>query len=722
MPLPRRCEGAQGQAKRKLSAPTGETGARPRVSASVPSMRGAVKAALAVTLAWSALGLLANGAVGKAGSGATAKAAGGQAFVRVNQVGYPATAPKRAYLMSTKSETGEAFTVRSGEGTAVFTGTVGASQGRWSKSFEYVYALDFNAVQAPGTYTVSVEGRTPASSPAFAIASAQALYERPLANTLSFYENERDGPEYIPSALRTAPAHLNDEHAMTYATPAVNDEGEFKGELESLGETIDAAGGWWDAGDYLKFVQTTSYAVDLMEIGVRDFPAQMGAASARSNFTEEARFGVEWLLRMWNDDTRTLYYQVGIGEGNANTIGDHDIWRLPQEDDAYGGENPLYRFIRHRPVFRAGPPGSPVSPNLAGRDAAAFAECFQVFHLTRPELAGRCLLSAEHIFELANTDPRGNLLTTIPFDFYPETEWRDDLELGATELAIALSSASGDDASSELPAGLPHTQALYYLEDAAHWAGEYLAHNPEGGEGLNLYDVSGLADFELVRALRAAGEESGLAVGEAQLIAGLGEKLQAAEEQSRSEPFGFGFPWSEADTASHGDGLSVMASEYDYLAGASSPEGEPPYEASAARWLGNVLGANAWGSSFIVGDGSTFPDCLQHQVANIVGSLNGSPPVLAGAVVEGPSGETSKGKLPGMRACPVEGGNAFARFNSAKAKYKDNVQTYTNTEPAIDLTASSMLAFSWQMASPGPLRGEPALTPALASRPFVPPL
>ena len=29
-------------------------------------------------------------------------------------------------------------------------------------------------------------------------------------------------------------------------------------------------------------------------------------------------------------------------------------------------------------------------------------------------------------------------MTAAPFDFYPETEWRDDLELGATELYFAL--------------------------------------------------------------------------------------------------------------------------------------------------------------------------------------------------------------------------------------------------------------------------------------------
>jgi hypothetical protein len=49
------------------------------------------------------------------------------------------------------------------------------------------------------------------------------------------------------------------------------------------------------------------------------------------------------------------------------------------------------------------------------------------------------LRAAEHIFELANTAPT-KLLTVIPYSFYPETEWRDDLELGATELYFALAS------------------------------------------------------------------------------------------------------------------------------------------------------------------------------------------------------------------------------------------------------------------------------------------
>src|SRR5215468_9610570 len=309
-----------------------------------------------------------------------AVAATGTAFVRVNQLGYATgSQAKRAYLMASGTENGAMFSVKNSSGATVYSAPIGANLGKWSASYPDVYALDFPQVTTAGTYTIAVTGPVAATSPAFRIDAGTSLYAGALANSLSFYQTERDGPGFIANALRTAPGHLNDQNAMTYLTPNANSAGQFKGDLTPLGVRVNAAGGWWDAGDYLKFVQTTSYTVDLLLIGVRDFPNQMGPGSATSDFTAEAKFGADWLLRMWDDPTQTLYYQVGIGTGNSATIGDHDIWRLPQADDTFGGTNPVYRYIRNRPVFRAGPPGSRVSPNLAGRLAAAFGLCYQVF-------------------------------------------------------------------------------------------------------------------------------------------------------------------------------------------------------------------------------------------------------------------------------------------------------------------------------------------------------
>jgi endoglucanase len=621
----------------------------------------------------------ATGAIGASGKGSPPSA-----VVRVDQVGYPTGATKRAYLMSEKAEAGAPFHVVGSSGRTVYRGRVGPSSGAWSARYAHVYPLDFDRVRATGTYRVVVTGPVGASSPPFRIEAPHKLYSAPLANSLFFYEAERDGPDFVRSALRTGPGHLNDEHAMTFSTPKANSNDGFNGDLKPLDIRINASGGWWDAGDYLKFVETTSYTDALLLLGVRDFPAELGTAAGRSNFTGEAAFGTDFLLRMWNDRNRTLYYQVGIGEGNSKIVGDHDIWRLPEADDHYGGKNPRFRYIRHRPVFRAGPPGSQVSPNLAGRDAAAFALCYQVFRQSRPAFAKRCLLAGEHIFDLADTAPRGMLLTVFPHDFYPESSWQDDLELGAVELYHALTAGPR-------PSGLPHTQPLHYLRLAAHWAHAYIGSRFDGTDTLNLYDVSGIAHYELYRALARSGHVSGLQTSRAALLADLERQLAGAIRQARSDPFGFGFTWAQWDTTSHGAGLALMASEVDQLTGTHR------YAALSSRWLGNIFGANAWGVSLVVGDGTTFPDCMQHQVANLVGSLDGRPPVLRGAVVEGPNGQGATGVVSGMRRCPAGGGDRYRPFD-AKAVFVDNVQSYPTVEPAIDLGASLPLALARQAA------------------------
>ena len=610
-------------------------------------------------------------------------------FIRVQQTGYVASAPKRAYLMSSASSTGASFSVLNSSGSPLFSAAVGPSQGSWG-SFTHVYALDFDAVTAPGMYTISVSGSISGTSVSFPIDTGANLYSTPLANTLYFYENERDGANFIATPLRTAAGHLNDAHAKVYFTPTFNKR-DNAGPLTPTGAVIDASGGWWDAGDYMKFVETHSYTVGMMLVGVRDFPNQMGSGSAASNFTAEGKFGLDWLQKMWDDNSKTFYYQVSVASGGHAYVGDHDIWRLPQADDNYQNCVSPFEFICNRPVFinTAGGASATVSPNLAGRMAASFAECYQVFKLSNPTYANQCLLSAEHIFDLAQTSPAPTtLLTTGPHDFYPETEWRDDMEWGATELYFALQPGS-------LPAGLPHTDPLFYLTAAANWAHAYITGPNDARDTLNLYDVTGLAHFELYRALGLAGNPTGLAVTQAALLADLKKQLDKAVTQAAKDPFGFGFLWNVYDTTSHGFGLVVMADEYDNLTGGSA------YAAYGSRWLANVLGTNAWGTSLVVDDGSTFPLCMQHQVTNLVASPVNGPPFLKGAVVEGPNSFAAKGSLTNMVACPPNGVDQFAPFNGNGAVYQDNVQAFSNVEPAIDLTATSFLAFSW-VISGGP--------------------
>jgi endoglucanase len=640
------------------------------------------------------------------------------AYVRVNQVGYVSGAAKRAYLMASAAETGATFVLKNSSGSTVFGPmAIGANLGSWSSSYPDVYALDFDSFTTAGTYTVNISGPIVTTSPSFKVDTAANVYNSALSNSLFFYQNERDGPNFISTALRTAAGHLNDQSAKVYVTPNVNNNGRFSGDLtpatfNGTQPVINGEGGWWDAGDYMKFVQTHAYTVGMMLVGVRDFPNQMGSAGVTQNglhWPDEAKFGLDWLQEMWDDTNKILYYQMAIGNGNAQTISDHDIWRLPQADDTYGGCTSLYRYICHRPVFvnpaalnssKQIQTSALISPNLAGRLAADFALCYHVFQSSNAAYANQCLTSAEHIFDLANTAPSGNLLTAIPFSFYPETEWRDDMEWGATELYFAVQGCG-----SSCPINLH--PASYYLQQAAHWANAYITGPNDAADTLNLYDVSGLAHFELYRALSLAGNPSGLETTQATLVADLVKQLNKAVTQSAADPFGFGFTWATYDTTSHGGGLAVMAAECNNLVslGAACTLNNNTSPATYAnRQLANVLGTNAWGTSLIVNNGTTFPLCMQHQVTNLVPTPPNGPPFLSGAAVEGPNSVAAKGTLSGMVACPPSGVDVFAQFNS-KAVYKDFVQSFSTVEPAIDLTASSFLAFSWQIA------GAPTGTP-----------
>jgi endoglucanase len=696
------------------------------------------------------------------------------AYVRVNQVGYESgETPFRAYLMSKVAEIGATFKVLNSKGAPAYSSHVGTLLGTWShsKTETYnVYALDF-AVAGGDLYSISVSGPANAVSPQFAVDCPEALYSGLLLNTLFFYETQRDGANFVRNALRTAPGHLKDENAHVYQTPPL-DANDFINNVPPAPPlvsqklpNIDASGGWWDAGDYEKYVQTTSYTAALMQIGIRDFPNQMGAyaqvnpsappgsvsfvgnshpgAPASSDFTSEANFGVNWLLKMWDDKTQTLYYQVDntqdwnyYGEGDPSSanpncggtfsspyclITEYDIWTLPQAADNFEqpGDpqpcDPLTTFyICNRPVYVAGPAGSPISPNLAGRLAADFALCYQLNHTTNPTLANKCLKNAEDIFALANTsfpDPAPTvdsgsctncLLTIAPFDGYPENVWEDDMELGATELYFALESAGG---AKNLPAGLPHTNPMDYLKEAAQFANNYITtiYEPGFADTLNLYDVSGLAHFELYRALEMAGNPGGLAVSQSGIRKQFLQQVSDAIDQAATDPWGFGYEWSSGDTTSHGAGLAVMASEAYYLTQSKG------YDTYSERWLANILGTNSWGSSFIVGDGTTFPNCIQHQVANLAGALDGTSggiPVLWGAATEGPSDSATSGVVDGMILCPANGVDTFKKFNgnagafdaSEKAVYQDNMQSFTTTEPAIDLTSTSFLMWSWRLA------------------------
>src|SRR5579859_2230148 len=254
--------------------------------------------------------------------------AAGSAYVRVNQVGYLSSDTKQAILLASGPESGATFNVvNASNSKTVYSAPIGSGQGSWSKAFPNTYLLDFSPVRVAGSYKITVKGAINASSPVFKIGTGADLYAGLLPNALFFYQAQRDGPNVNPKVMNRQPSHLKDEQATIYDTPVYSND-VLQADLKKIGGPIDVSGGWFDAGDYIKLVETSSYTDAIMLLADRLYPSLFNGGAA--NFRGEGRYGLDWLQKMWDNTNKVLYYQVGIGDGNGTTIlADHDFWRLP---------------------------------------------------------------------------------------------------------------------------------------------------------------------------------------------------------------------------------------------------------------------------------------------------------------------------------------------------------------------------------------------------------
>ena len=607
--------------------------------------------------------------------------------VRVNQVGYPADGPKVAFAMLPRKVARVRFEVVTSYGVA-YRGVSADDVGAWNANYQAVYRLSFSRVNLPGQYQVKLLSPARASSPGFTIGDGPRLYRELVDNSVRYFTSERDGPDVVSSALSRQPANLTDGKAYVYADPRYDSNDNLLGTLKKTGGPVDVSGGWFDAGGgYEKFAYTASYTDALMLLASRALSNQQGPNSY-GMLQPEAAFGLQWITKLWDPARKVLYAQVGIGTGNAsNTIqGDYNFWFLPQQEDRLnvkpgGNPGPSAYFVKYRPVFAAAPPGKPIDPDLAGRFAADFALGAQLAARTDRARAERLLALARGIYAMAKTTKVGPLVTTFPHDFYPGTEWKSDMLWGAAEIALA------DEALRTRGPALGAD-----LQAAARWARAYIAQgHPAGGDTLNLYDNGALGEADLLQAMRQAPLRP--VIAPSALRDDLAAQLRLGEQWAKGDPFQLGSALGNSDASPHAFGLFITNALYQRYGGSDA------YRSFAQQQLNFALGANGWGSSFVVGAGSTFPNCMQSEIANLAGSLTGRGDIQLGATTDGPSSPgnfVGLGSVTGMKACRA---GHYKAFNTATAAYEDNVDSWPSVEPADDYTANSTLAFALAAAT-----------------------
>lgn len=317
----------------------------------------------------------------------------GHPQVKLNQVGYTPGAVKIAHISGFDEEllaqAGTPFTVRAlSNNQVVYAGALElVTAYDAGVSGERVLAADFSEVTLPGEYYLSVDAYQMEDSPRFTIAAD--VYDSLLADTLRYFYLQRSG---IP---------LEEAYAGQFARGAGHPQDAEAAFRSGAKPPIDVSGGWYDAGDYGKYVNAGATAVsDLLwayELFPQQFPdGQMNIPESGNgvpDLLDEARWELDWILKMQEPESGGFYHMV---QPTEETTSDTALEPRFIEDEEGGREN--------------------VRPTSAtGSAAAALAHAALIFEPFDADYAATLQNAAEAGWAYLEANPEGVAPVSGPY-------------------------------------------------------------------------------------------------------------------------------------------------------------------------------------------------------------------------------------------------------------------------------------------------------------------
>ena len=552
--------------------------------------------------------------------------------IRINQVGYLPASPKVAVLCSLDSSRVSSFSVETEDGRRVL-GPLNAIAAPGFGPCVSTHRLDFSSLRDEGRYYIVALG---ARSPVVRI--SPTVYAGINDSLLWYMRQQRSG--YNPFFRDSV--HRKDALLVDHPT--------------RTGEFIPVSGGWADAADYLQYVTTSANATYVMMMAYRESPNVWGDAHLASGLPgtngipdvlDEARHGLEWMLRMFPEDSLML--------NQLADDRDHAFWDLPPTDSSdygwgKGSWRPVYPCTGKPQGLFEGKNRSTGFASTAGKYASAFALGAQLFADRDAELARRLRERAIVAYEIGRARP-GACQTApgrSPY-FYEEDNWADDMELGATQLFHLT----------KQPRYLTEAAEYARLEPVTPWMGADTANHYQW------YPWHNNGHYELWRG--GGDRERTMAI--AYYRDGLERVAKRAANGFR---VGIPFIWCSANLMVS---FATQARLYREMSGDAR---FLELEMAALDWL---YGANPWGTSLVIGiprDG-VFPRDPHSVVAKDLGV------VLLGGLVDGPVYRSIFSNLRGIRLVQPD---EFAAFNTGHIVYHDDLGDYSTNEPIMDGTAN----------------------------------
>ncbi|KAL1919863.1 uncharacterized protein VTP21DRAFT_1795 [Calcarisporiella thermophila] len=455
------------------------------------------------------------------------------------------------------------------------------------------------------------------------------VYSKNLHNAILFYEAQRSGPLPANQRIRWRhPSHLDD----------------------GAEANLNLTGGYYDAGDYVKFGFPSSFAMTMLSWAAVDYPQGFQRSGEMKYIREAIKWGTDYILK---SHIKPGIYVAQVGDPDW----DHRYWGSP-ENEPKTIKRPIYMIDGKRYT----------GTEVVAEAAAALAAASLVFRKEDPDYSKKLLKHAIQLYELGD-HYRGNYNKAIQLQVikgggganaYPSySGYGDELVWGAIWIYRA-------------------TKEKQWLEKAEKYYTDFkLENNWNSGE-----------------AIFHAQTWDDKSVGATNLLAAYSNQSKYRKYMKNYfrdvlyNPKGFtpGGLYC-ADLCKEGDGLNGIAMNTAYQAfwyadnvlvskeiAAANDNDECSHVAFAMGQVNYILGDNPANRVYIVGaDHSRSPTHVHH-------------PSSQGVPAKSPDLGTSyiSKKLP----------NKFTLFGAlvggpdGKDHFEDNRESYKMTEPALDINAS----------------------------------
>lgn len=380
--------------------------------------------------------------------------------VKANQVGYQPNGFKYAYIGNYLGGAGyldlsnldvPVFEIRNASTDAVVYSGVPTLRGTDVRlSGEKVFDCNFTAFQTPGSYYVYVPNMGRSYDFDINIAVYDSVYWTALRGL--YYQRHSQSlttpfvpAEYVRAGCPTT-ATIDISHTSSSLYNAASDH--------PVGTVLDMPGGWFDAGDYGRYIPTASVALDYLFNAYEMYPQKFSdnflnipeTGNGIPDILDEAKVELDWMLHMQAPDGG-VYFKVTTS-AYANSI---------------PALNTDTRYIAEKTTFST------------ALFAATMAQAYRQYQPFLPVFADTCLARAQRAWTFLEAHP-----DPVPVDGY-----ENQGNLGGGTYSDPLGDA--DDrawAAAELYKSTGNTAyhtafEFYWLQHPANWGWNFFQHHQQ---------------------------------------------------------------------------------------------------------------------------------------------------------------------------------------------------------------------------------------------------